>query len=281
MKKILTILSVFIVFALHAQVLAPKHENVRIPDLKTKTIFFVLPGGDTDKDFRDMVSKTWTITPFKIITQEEITQNLSTKNVFFTNAYAISNGFNGAGSLTSSSEYMMWCPRQKMVDRGKEIKNLDISFVEPYFTIKIEGDYWYAGIFKNFLQQMQDYMTTYLAKGKADVVSDPAKIADLKSSTLYVPDYVLKKEKAADLFSKYTGKYEVVSSEALNKKIMAGENIYYLLTCIYGKNCKIISVINSKTGQLVYNSLDAKPTYPYLRKDDIADISKEAEKAGK
>ena len=244
-----------------------------------------MPNGSSIKDFTDVINKYWTITKFNIITADEITKNLSTENIFFTESSTISSGFNGPGSASSSFGYMMWSPRQKMVDRGKEIKNLDISFVEPYYEIKIEGDYWYAGFFKNFLQQMQDYMKTYLANGKAEDVADPSKIAELKNATLYVPKYVM--DKASDdktpekLFSKYPNKYEMISSEDLNKKILTGENIYYLLTCIYGLNCKIINVVNSQTGQIVYSSFEVKPIYPYLRKNDIAVIAKETEKAGK
>jgi hypothetical protein len=102
-----------------------------------------------------------------------------------------------------------------------------------------------------------------------------------------VPKYVLKPvfsekaEKAEEMFSKYPYKYEVISSEDLNKKIMASENIYYLITCIFGRNCKIINVVNSQTGQIVYSLFEVKPIYPYLRKQDIAVIAKETEKAGK
>jgi len=73
----------------------------------------------------------------------------------------------------------------------------------------------------------------------------------------------------------------MISSEDLNKKILAGENIYYLITCIYGQNCKIVNVVNSQTGQLAYSLHEVKPIYPYLRKQDIGDIAKAIEKAGK
>lgn len=185
------------------------------------------------------------------------------------------------GSLSSSAEYLMWSPREETIKSGKEIKNLDIRFVEHYFSIKKEGDYWHAGFFKNFLQQIQDYMNAFLSNGKANVVSDPGKIADLKTATLYVPNYITEKDKAPGLFSKYIGKYEVLHSTEISKKILAGENIYYLSVCIYGQNCKIINVVNSQTGQIVYNLFDTKPLYPYLRKNDITDISKEIEKASK
>jgi hypothetical protein len=279
MKKTLIILFLSTVLAVNAQIIKPNHEKERIPALKGKTIYFVLGDTNKDKDFKDAIYKYWSITKFKVITPDQVSKNYSVNNVFFMDAATVSTGV--AGSTSTSSEYMMWCPREKAIQSGKEIKNLDPMFVEIYFDIKVEGDYWYAGFFRNFLQQIQGYMNTFIASGKADLVSDPTKIAELKNATLYVSEYIADKGKMADLFSKYTGKYAVISSAEINKKIMAGENIYYMLTCIYGQNCKIISVINSQTGQMVYSLIDAKPTYPTLRKNDIADIDKEAQKAGK
>jgi hypothetical protein len=281
MKKAFTILFLSITLVMNAQIIKPNHEKERIPALKNKTIYFVLADTNKAKDFKDVIYKNWTITKFKIITPDQVSKNYSTNNVFFMDAATVSTGIAGAGSTSTSSEYMMWCPREKAIQSGKEIKNLDPQFVEIYFDIKVEGDYWYAGFFKNFLQQIQDYMTAYLAKGKADFVSDADKITELKNATLYVPDYIVSKEKVAELFSKYTNKYMVLPAADINKKISDGENIYYMLTCIYGQNCKIISVINSQTGQIVYNLFDVKPTYPTLRKNDIGDIDKEIGKAKK
>ncbi|HXB40128.1 MAG TPA: hypothetical protein VNZ49_06270 [Bacteroidia bacterium] len=82
MKKLTTFLAIVISFSLNAQLIYLKHEKTRIPDLKTKTIYFVL-SGKNDNDFKEVISKYWTFTKFKVITPDEIKQNLSTSNVFF------------------------------------------------------------------------------------------------------------------------------------------------------------------------------------------------------
>src|SRR6185437_2358158 len=282
MKKTISILLILIKISINAQITKPYHEK-RLVDLKDKTMtYFVSPGGNNGKDFADVISKYWKITPFKIITFDEIQNNLNPNNLFFADITNTLSDFNGANAHISSFGYQMWSPTQKMIDANKESKKLEFKFYEQFYEIKMEGDYWYAGFFKNFLQQIQDNMKALKATGKAEDVADPSKIAELKNNTLYVPNYILKKdEKAEEMFSKYSNKYQMISSQDLNKKIMAGENIYYMLTCIYGQNCKIINVINSQTGQLVYSSYEIKPIYPYLRKNDIAAIDKEIGKAAK
>ncbi|HEX7414161.1 MAG TPA: hypothetical protein VF411_08955 [Bacteroidia bacterium] len=56
MKSKITVLSLFIAFAINAQIIKPNHENVRIPDLKNKTIYFVLTDAN---NFLGITSKTW------------------------------------------------------------------------------------------------------------------------------------------------------------------------------------------------------------------------------
>lgn len=285
MKKTIVILSTLIAFSIKAQITKPYREK-QLLDLKDKTTMcFVSPGGKNDKDFRDVINKYWTITKFNIITPEEITKNLDTKNIYFSDITNTLYDFNGVNKGTSSFGYQMWSPMPKMVDLNKGREKPEFKYYEQFYEIKMMGDYWYAGFFKNFIQQIQDYMKNLAAKGKSDDVADPSKIAELKNATLYVPKYVLndasKDKTPEELFSKYPNKYQMISSEDLNKKILAGENVYYLITCIYGQNCKIVNVVNSQTGQLVYSLHEVKPIYPYLRKNDIGDIAKATEKAGK
>ncbi len=285
MKKSLIALSALITFSLNAQITKPYKEKALL-DLKEKTMtYFVSPGGSNDKDFKDVINKYWTATKFDIIKPDEVKKNLNPTSIFFSDISNTLYDFNGVNKGVSSFGYQMWSPTQKMIENNKDSKPLEFKFYQQFYEIKMEGDYWYAGFFKNFLQQIQYYMKNLAEKGKTEDVADPSKIAELKNAILYVPNYVMNKasddKTPAELFSKYPYKYQMISSEDLNKKIMAGENIYYLLTCIYGQNCKIINVVNSTTGQLVYSSYEIKPIYNYLRKKDIAVIANQAEKAGK
>src|SRR5690606_28263853 len=88
------------------------------------------------------------------------------------------------------------------------------------------------------------------------------KMQKLKTETLYVPDYIfIKRNKfkgteserfeEKELMEGYKFPYKIVSIEELNSKILNGEEFLYL-SYIRSNTDKFISVINSKTGEVIY-----------------------------
>jgi hypothetical protein len=86
----------------------------------------------------------------------------------------------------------------------------------------------------------------------------------LKTSTLYVPDYVLvkfnmftgdesKQHKEEDLFEDYKLKYQVLSTKKLNDNILSDPAGFYYLLYVKSSTDKFVSVVNSKTGEIIYS----------------------------
>ncbi len=85
----------------------------------------------------------------------------------------------------------------------------------------------------------------------------------LKTQKLYIIEDVKQKNMGFnrderdinELIADYQYPKQVISSDELNTKILAGEEFYYLF---YNQDNskKIISVVNSKTGELIYNTLE-------------------------
>ncbi len=135
---------------------------------------------------------------------------------------------------------------------------------------------WGPGIFKNQIQELQKL----LAKGENDglfsKIYEKDKIQKLKEETLYVPDYIFVKRnkfkgdeterfEEKELMENYKLIYQVISTEKLNSKILNGEEIYYL-SYIRSNTDKFISIINSKTGEVIY-SLYRPVSYNFSDKD--------------
>ncbi len=115
-------------------------------------------------------------------------------------------------------------------------------------------------------------------------------LKNLKKKTLYVPDFVARKfnglEREAKpskafldkIFKNYDFKYQMISSDELNKKIMNNEPIYYLMYVRVSSE-RFVSVVNAQTGEIVYR---AYHKFGYeLKSKHISKLNKAIQKAAK
>ena len=148
-----------------------------------------------------------------------------------------------------------------------------------YGTSYSDGNHlrnWGPGIFKNQIQELQKL----LAKGENDglfsKIFDKDKVQKLKTETLYIPDYVFVKRnkfngsetdhfEEKEILEDYKLDYKIISIEELNSKILNGEEIIYL-SYIRSNTDKFISIVNSKTGDVIY-SLYRPMSYNFSDKD--------------
>ena len=115
-----------------------------------------------------------------------------------------------------------------------------------------------------------------------DEIKKKDKLKELKSKTLYVPNWLLKDYstfklkvtkvlKPEELFEDYKFEFKVLSNEELNSKILNKDEFYYLMHTTYNGE-KVISIINSLTGEIIYSIVDNSSNL--IEKSDLKDINK-------
>ncbi len=135
---------------------------------------------------------------------------------------------------------------------------------------------WGPGIFKNQIQELQELLAKNEKDGLYSKIFQKDKVEKLKVETLYVPDYIFVKRnkfngneserfEEKELMEGYGLKYQIISIEDLNSKILNGEEIYYLYY-VRSNTDKYISIINSKTGEVIY-SIYRPMSYNFSDKD--------------
>ncbi|WP_298474506.1 hypothetical protein [uncultured Maribacter sp.] len=137
------------------------------------------------------------------------------------------------------------------------------------------------GFVKNYFQELNQRLLDSQNLKIEGGIKKEDKIAELKNKTLYAPEWVLMKYNAMaatygktrtkeDLFGKYEHTYEVLPNADLNEKILEGDDFYYLMHTQFNQK-KIISVIHSTTGEIIYLTEDGSYN---LKDSDLKDLSK-------
>lgn len=150
---------------------------------------------------------------------------------------------------------------------------LDTTRYDLYGKVK----YWGPGILKNHIQKISMYAKakympySWDERNKSD---NPNDLPNLKNHVLYIPfDCFSIHDTEKDIkkvLEDYPYECEGISTEDLNRKIVASEGKIYYLTCFFGVSDKSINIINSKTGQVIYR--DFQDSSHKLKKKDLKKI---------
>jgi hypothetical protein len=81
-----------------------------------------------------------------------------------------------------------------------------------------------------------------------------------------------KQHKEEDLFEDYKLKYQLVSTKKLNDNIVNDPSGFYYLLYVKSSTDKFVSVINSRTGEIIYS--DYTPVKYNLKPGDLKDLYK-------
>lgn len=113
----------------------------------------------------------------------------------------------------------------------------------------------------------------------------------LQNSTLYIPSYISIKYNGwtgqdsenndgniDDLFKKYEFKYQTISDEDLNNKILNNEEVYYLRYCRRNAE-RFLAVVNSKNGDIVYRAYLMGMLSYKIKPKHIQDLNNSIKKA--
>ncbi|NJX15000.1 hypothetical protein [Tamlana crocina] len=147
------------------------------------------------------------------------------------------------------------------------------------------------GFLKNYLQKINNL----LLKGELYWMDENDFLPELKklaSHKLYVPSYMTikyngwtrgDKEKndknIEDIFAKYDYKYEIISDEELNNKIMKNEELYYL-RYVRMNTERFLQVVNAKTGDIVYRNYISGLSYN-IKSKHIKELNDKIKKVSK
>ncbi|WP_179335018.1 hypothetical protein [Winogradskyella costae] len=152
-----------------------------------------------------------------------------------------------------------------------------------YKYIKNPSSYnFHLGYIKNYFQILNNKLTDNESLKIRDDIKNKDKLKELKSKTLYVPNWLLKEYstfklmvtkvlKSEELFEDYKYDYKVLSNEELNSKILNKDDFYYLMHTSYNGE-KVITIINSLTGDVIYSVVDNSSNL--IEKSDLKTISK-------
>lgn len=138
------------------------------------------------------------------------------------------------------------------------------------------------GYMKDFLKVLNNSIVSKSFINLDDGFINTKNIGQLKKEKLYAPEWILKRYNALGgtlksidtkdvFFEDYDFEVEIIKDDALNKKILDGENIYYILHTQYNAN-KIISILNPSIENVVY--LESKSGSYNMKAKDFKNLNK-------
>ncbi len=99
---------------------------------------------------------------------------------------------------------------------------------------------------------------------------DKPELKNLKTKTLYIPSYIKQihtdydiKFKPEKIFKNYPYKYQFISDDELNKKILNGGTIYYLRFNAF-QDTKYVDIVNARTGEIISHHFRMTPKMKML-----------------
>ncbi|MFC4211524.1 hypothetical protein ACFOWA_10045 [Pedobacter lithocola] len=253
---------------------------------KTTTLFTLQYSDYAQKEkFEEVIKKTWTITPYKIIKPEDLAKYDTLKNYSF---FYFDAFLEKADTITNTNVVY----GLKLVTPGKQIKekNEDVLayvtlFADVYTNLIVKEQgmkasgrrslkakllntlynnsrfvNWSPGFLAGYLKQINDGLILKQSRSLDYQFYNKVRLPDLAKQTLYVPEYVReifsarkpKLDEPAIIQEPYNYKLKFISTAELDSLVL-NENaaIKYL---VYTQRTfdKIISVYDSKDDRIIY-----------------------------
>lgn len=258
---------------------------------KQSTTYFILQERDYERleDFQAAIAKVWTVTPFKIIRQEDM-RSLDKRHssfFFFGGFVTIRRGQSTTTYHTHLSYdlYMLEANKKGNLEQqlfGKFMLHLDgesyrqtmifatnnktfSQKLTPYMYREAQMQNWSPLMISGYLKVINDGLQQETLRSTFDQGQDKEALKQLQTATLYVPSYVNTKfnmftmgekdteEDTEDLKSAYPYPAQYVSTEELNSiAAQHPEGIWYL-SYIKSSTDKYVGIFNSKTGEMIMN----------------------------
>lgn len=224
-----------------------------------------------------ILPKFWTLTP---INAKHIKEYESYKDsvgyIFFGRANFSSSGSLGGSQPVYSNAHSLvefWSIMVRTKKNGK-IKRYRCDFGKYFLHNKFTSHWWLPGFHGNYLRTFQGHILNDKRRGEYDNVYIDKELKNLKTDTLYVPNYFyvnyresnLNIEKYEPLFEDYPYNYKIIETTELDTMIYTSKKTLYYLFFTQDATDTYVSVFNSKTGEIIYSEYYAftksmKPTH--------------------
>lgn len=268
--------------------------------IKGNKVLFVLPDIYTKEEYNAILNDTWKFSEYELVSIKDFNENPA-KYLKVGSVVAEYNGilktinYTNPDKLVKQNEYVFIDIQFYVVDEikvGKKNTTYNksyfgtISFCPDYGKCRNDGISSYLDISPNYLRNyklgtLKNYFTIMsenlvantLYDGYADV-DNIVNLRKLKTQKLYITEDVKQRNMGAfnrddrdlnELTVDYQYQKEFISMDELSKKILAGEEFYYLFHN-QDNSKKIINVLNSKTGEVIYSLLE-RMSYTVDEKD--------------
>ena len=257
------------------------------------------------EQFLTVFKEYWLLTKgVDLVSIKDLPGKLVEGDSYFSLELLKERGFSGS---TSIHIYLnLWLPNNKAL-KDKKFKidhevplahillSADLETVlHGYFESKdfgydfhAEGHiyHWNPGILKNYIQLLSARLKTGKKDDYENDITDQGQLKLLKTQTLYCPEDNLhkmgtfvKEGKTVDLkevFEDYKFNYKSISDKDLGQKILEEKQPFYYLLFIRNNTSKVIAVINSTTGEVIYSRYSTSMTsIPNLKSGDLKDLFK-------
>lgn len=309
MKKLITLL----LFATAVQTTYAQHifNNAKeIAQLKGGTTYIIINESEDDEvteafDYLKTAFVGWDFSEVKYITRDQITEHISPQSSFVSIVrYSLALG--SSGYYYNSSRLELWTAKDnfELKPKGAHKKNQRVTIaafelygvnhgydletntdnILPVQLFKQPVSNWGPGYLKNYIQMFSADLNGVKEHEMHDNIKNAAELKKLQTDTLYVPKYLLLKagvvvgqkdseHDPAELFKKYKNPYKLISGDELNDKIMQGGKPVYYLLYVHGRTDKMINIIKSDTGEIIYSTSADGMAYN-LNAGDLEKIAK-------
>jgi hypothetical protein len=292
MKHLLALFLIFTSFTISSQVCIGKADYFNetsksnsleeINNFKNTITVVVLPEKNR-LDFENIIKEYWDVTKYEFVTLSDYQKN---REKYIYPAYSLLKFDNYIITIqhrlthwTFINVNLVYSTIKKFKPKGKstfESVYLASVYLSPVLNLKYRNyeDFnsgssimnYNVGFFKNYIQNINSNVKAGNNFSCFEDYINNEKLKELKTKKLYIlqkvrenRNLVLNGDSDSELketLSKYKFEYEVISSDDLQKNILNKDEEFYYFMYSQINTKKIITIFNSKTGEIIYNVIN-------------------------
>jgi len=256
-------------------------------DVEQGTTYLILknPEAEENVPYLKILDEYWTFTPLKVIQPSQVHDRITYENSFLNLYYAWGEDQGEIKSYYTKFSLRLWKATKRYAKKKNFNRiNFGIPETKTFAQVKLYADAesrenpkfleevnfdgggkfknWGLGFFKNYIQAMNDHLINHEYQPQNNKIKNKSELKKLKNDTLYIPDWILKKDHLdyVDstlidpnvLFQFYPYEYQLIDGEELDEMILSSPTSFYYLNYVPEVGCTFISIINSLTGERIY-----------------------------